>query len=181
MVDNHIISLDSTPRNISGLDFDGDIPDELTNFYCFFLNENFYNNPQDDYDEIDNSSQKNNRNGQEKFRKDLIDIYGRCVVSGCYHLNELEAAHIVPVCENGEYTTDNGILLWSNLHKTFDNYEWSIEPESMKICTRENCGSIREYRGKVIDVLFEYGNIVKLRGNLKKHYDEFVKRLDTVG
>lgn len=61
------------------------------------------------------------RQGQAKFRKELLDAYGgRCCLSGCSIREIVEAAHIYPYA--GESTNDltNGLPLRGDLHTLFD-------------------------------------------------------------
>ena len=43
-------------------------------------------------------------------------------------LKQLEACHIVPFSEGSPMCIENGLLLTRNLHSTFDDYTWSINP-----------------------------------------------------
>lgn len=70
------------------------------------------------------------RQGQSKFRNDLIERYGgRCMVSGCEVEAALEAAHISPY--RGERTNHpaNGLLLRADLHTLFDLWLLSVDEE----------------------------------------------------
>jgi hypothetical protein len=46
--------------------------------------------------------------------------------------DETEAAHIKPRHAGGEPDVTNGILLRSDIHTLFDNWHFSIDPDSMK-------------------------------------------------
>lgn len=75
------------------------------------------------------------RTKQQIFRNQLIDRYGKCIVTG-NHEKRCEACHIIPFSECNqfcEYDTDNGILLDAGLHKLFDNYMLSINPQTMHV------------------------------------------------
>jgi len=64
----------------------------------------------------------NKRNGQETFRKTLLQRFNNtCVLSNSKR--SLEACHIIPfnICKIFDIT--NGILLKSDLHKEFDNLQ----------------------------------------------------------
>ena len=61
-----------------------------------------------------------NRRGQAKFRQDLIDIYGQCLITGCTYTPILEAAHIFPYSLGGGFEPENGLLLRSDIHTLFD-------------------------------------------------------------
>ena len=61
------------------------------------------------------------RRGQPKFRRRLLEIYGRrCQVTGCGVEELLEAAHITPHAEKTDYAPRNGLLLRADIHTLFD-------------------------------------------------------------
>lgn len=67
------------------------------------------------------------RLGQQAFRLQLTDAYGRrCSVTGEKTLPVLEAAHIKPYAKSGPHLLSNGILLRADLHKLFDNGYFTI-------------------------------------------------------
>lgn len=109
---------------------------------------------------------------QSEFRTQLMDLYqSRCVISSNSNPDELEAAHIVEVCDGGNYDISNGLILEANLHKTFDKYQWTINPDTMEIEVREgHSGSITKYMDKKINFAL---NPV-LYSNLKFRYDKFI-------
>lgn len=122
--------------------------------------------------ELGKTEIKKKRTKQEKFREDLIKRYnGKCVVSGSSCLREIDAAHIKPVNEDGEYVIDNGLLLKKDIHSTFDDYLWSINPETLQIeCKDENIGEIKKYEGKKLNI----STNIKLVKYLQFHYNKFV-------
>ena len=74
------------------------------------------------------------REGQSKFRKDLMDYYGpRCMITNESLVDVLEAAHIRPY--NGQNTNklENGIILRADIHKLFDKQLIGINPNDLKI------------------------------------------------
>lgn len=74
------------------------------------------------------------REGQPKFRKDLMEAYGnRCAVTGCEIQNLLEAAHIVPYMGGHSNTVTNGLLLRADIHKLFDLALLYVEPDDATI------------------------------------------------
>lgn len=79
------------------------------------------------------------RAGQVEFRSKLIDLYGRCALSGCTTLTVLEAAHVRPVSGRGADAPSNGILLRADLHKLFDADLLAIEPSNGRIVVAESC------------------------------------------
>ncbi len=115
---------------------------------------------------------------QGEFRYGLMNLYSsKCVVSSNSNPYELEAAHIVGVGDGGDYDLSNGLVLEANLHKTFDKFQWTINPLTLKIETKNNIisgnicnGSINKYVGKKINLNMN----PFLYLNLKLRYDKFV-------
>lgn len=58
---------------------------------------------------------------QSELRQALLAIDMSCVLSGETQDEALEAAHILPVSENGDEVIDNTILLRADLHRLFDS------------------------------------------------------------
>ena len=113
---------------------------------------------------------KKKRMEQSEFRKNIIKKFNhKCIVTGQSCLDELEAAHIIPVSENENYDLDNGLLLSANIHKTFDKYLWSINPDTLmiEIKSDKNVGTINAYINKPIDIIMTK----KLYQNLSIHYN----------
>ena len=71
------------------------------------------------------------RNGQPRFRRDLLERYGEtCQISGCTVVRVLQAAHIQPH-GYGEGTNHvlNGLLLRSDIHTLYDRHLIRLEPQ----------------------------------------------------
>lgn len=69
------------------------------------------------------------RPNQPKFRKNVLEYSGcECVITGTQLNAALEAAHIIPVKENGSDNTDNGFCMRSDVHTLFDNGHIRIAP-----------------------------------------------------
>lgn len=76
---------------------------------------------------------------QTTFRKELLKKFNnKCVVSEINCVDELEAAHLVPFCEDNKLDINNGLILTRNLHATFDKYHWSINPNTLLIEIKED-------------------------------------------
>lgn len=70
-----------------------------------------------------------NRPNQSKFRNSVLQYsHCECVVTGTQLDAALEAAHIVPVKEDGSDNTDNGFCMRSDIHTLFDNGHLRIAP-----------------------------------------------------
>lgn len=61
------------------------------------------------------------RPNQAAFRKQVMEAYGRCIVTNVNMPEILEAAHIIPYAYNGEDTAANGFPLRSDIHILFDS------------------------------------------------------------
>lgn len=72
-----------------------------------------------------------------KFKFNALTLYkSTCAVTDIKVERMLDAAHIVPVSENGSDHPRNSLLLNAAVHRTFDSHYWAIEPESLKIAVR---------------------------------------------
>jgi hypothetical protein len=66
------------------------------------------------------------------------------------------------------------LLLSSDLHKTFDKYCWSINPNTLKIEINKNindCGKIKNYEDTIVNIKLNN----RLYNNLLYHYNIFSK------
>jgi putative restriction endonuclease len=73
------------------------------------------------------------RSGQPKFRRNLIDRYGCCLITGCQVEEVLEAAHIYPYHGHQTNLIENGLLLRSDIHRLFDLCLITISPETLEV------------------------------------------------
>ena len=146
-------------------DFNYETDDEMSLDLDILL-EMKYNN----FTEELKTEERKKRTQQEKFRDNLLEKYKKCIVSGSDCKIELEAAHIIPVCEEGLYEINNGLLLKSNLHKTFDDYLWSINPNTfcIEIKKCEEVGEISKYENKKLNLPHS------LKESLENHYQKFI-------
>ena len=69
------------------------------------------------------------RPNQARFRKELLDAYGRCIISNVTMPEVLEAAHIKPYRYNGEDTISNGFPMRMDIHMLFDAGHLRISEE----------------------------------------------------
>lgn len=133
-------------------------------FYIMYVKEiNFYN-------------EKKERYHQKKFSKKIFERDKKCIVIRKGNSVEFEASHIVPVSDGGDYTESNGILLTRNLHKLYDEYLWSINPETLCIDTisddEEITGSIKNYLNNKVNLIPDFFMLI----NLKSHWDKFLDK-----
>ena len=61
------------------------------------------------------------REGQTKFRSELIKFYSCCIISGD-DPNQCQACHIIPYSDTKLNHVSNGLLLNYNLHHLFDSF-----------------------------------------------------------
>ena len=90
------------------------------------------------------------RPNQVSFRKNILTAYtNKCLITGVNIRNVLEAAHIVPVSEDGIDHVSNGICLRTDIHRLFDtghlrirkDGELSLSKKAMKL---ENYGALQK-------------------------------------
>ena len=125
---------------------------------------------------------KLNRFGQNYFRKCILSRFNnKCLISNSEY--SLEACHIVPYADSRNMSIDNGILLSSSYHKLFDEYKWSINPNTLcveinsELQNKLNDPIIKTLldddtkNHKKINVLINHKNTLKY---LKLHYDKFI-------
>lgn len=139
--------------------------EELYILHLNFMLNNLYN--------IKIVEPKRKRLNQKEFREEIINKYQQCVITGETCLDELTAAHIVPVSTEENYDIDNGLLLSENLHKTFDKYKWSINPETLKVEIKKeiNVGTIKKYEGKILEIKINWN----MKQYLQQHYNKFLE------
>lgn len=73
-------------------------------------------------------SYHNVRPNQAAFRKALMQVHPKCIISGVSMPEVLEAAHIKPFAYNGADTASNGFMMRSDIHVLFDSGELRISP-----------------------------------------------------
>ena len=84
------------------------------------------------------TSQVNRTYRNPKFRKKVLAKYGSvCACCDIAIETLLEAAHIIPVENNGNDDTVNGIPLCPTHHTAFDNFLFTINPSDKSIIYKE--------------------------------------------
>ncbi len=85
-----------------------------------------------------------------RFKFEVIQRYGsKCVLSGLSVVEMLDGAHVIPVSNGGSDDVRNGLLLSASIHRAFDAYLWAINPETMKIETRDKGPSLKQMKIEV--------------------------------
>ena len=141
----------------------------IFNNHLNFLLENIYNI------KIIENDKSRVRLSQKEFRKELLKKFNKCIITNEDCIEELEACHLIPINEKESYNINNGIILTSNLHKTFDKYLWSINPNTLKIeiNNNKNVGYIKKYVGNKVNIKLND----ELFNNLNYHYSNFINKL----
>lgn len=109
------------------------------------------------------------RVSQSQFRELIIKRDGNCIISG-FDPVECEAAHIIPYAISKSYEISNGILLNRCLHKLFDEYLFTINPDTNQIIIADESKHLSINLYQRANVPFE------CRENLKIHYKTFLDR-----
>lgn len=119
------------------------------------------------------------RTEQEIFREKIINRDKCCIISGV-NCCECQSAHIVPlnICNN--YDIDNGMLLQSGLHQTFDLNIWCINPNNLMIeinkkYINNNDLSCLRYINKKINIKLNNKMLLNLHKRYKLFLDEQLK------
>ena len=113
------------------------------------------------------------RIGQQEFKQELINRYGKkCILSGA---DTFDACHIIPFSDSENMDPDNGLLLNPTHHRMFDNYEWSINPNTLQIEINYSIADQTNVFSHLLDgmklkQLEQYIGVIKY---LKSHYDKF--------
>lgn len=110
-----------------------------------------------------------------QFKQNVKKIYNsKCVITDA-EMYECSVAHIKPLSQSNndeKYDYNNGMILSESLHRLYDKYLFTIEPNTFEIIVSENIKNkkslINQYNGKVL----------VLNSNSKKyleyHYNEFI-------
>lgn len=109
---------------------------------------------------------------QTKFRKDLLDVYPKCILSEINMHEVLVAAHIKPVEYNGGYDVSNGFLMRTDLHLLFDANHLRIKPSSENLAEVEVDEMTRLSYGHTIPSRIILPNYVSI-DNLRWRYDNY--------
>lgn len=116
---------------------------------------------------------KNGRGAlQPRFRRDLLDIYPKCIISEISMPEVLIAAHIKPVEYNGGYDASNGFLMRTDLHLLFDANHIRIKPTDNVFSEVEVDEITRRSYGFTIPSRILLPDYVS-RENLRWRYDNY--------
>jgi hypothetical protein len=95
-----------------------------------------------------------NRPNQGRFKQNIHQAYqNQCVVSRVGFPSVLQAAHILPVENNGNDLIENGLLLRADLHILYDSGHLRIHPEGIiKLTESVRCEPQYPYHDMRIDI-----------------------------
>jgi len=128
--------------------------------------------PEDIYINIENYKCRNPEL-QKEFRIGLIKRYNTCIITDMDE-EVCEAAHIIPFNKSENFDINNGILLNCILHKLFDKYLFSINPETLCIEVSDRglqYEMLSNNKNKKIQKLELYNETID---NIKNHYSIFI-------
>jgi ParB/RepB/Spo0J family partition protein len=110
---------------------------------------------------------------QSEYRTKLVERFNYCIISNL-HPNLCEACHIIPFSECENFDVENGLLLNPILHKLFDGYQFSIEPNNLIVKVNRKSiyyNYMRQFKNQKLSILEHYPAV---RANLESHYKIFV-------
>ena len=103
----------------------------------------------------------------ERFRDEIIDLDRKCVVSGETTAKALDAAHIIPVKDDGSEIPENGIALRADIHRLYDAGMFVINPESGRL--EKLSGKLSEkYRNILTDVSLPEATLERVKEALQR-------------
>ncbi|WP_329787295.1 HNH endonuclease [Lentzea sp. DG1S-22] len=86
------------------------------------------------------------RNGQDKFRKKLVQHYGHvCAITGPCPAEVLQAAHLRSFAEHETHNLDEGVLLRADVHLLFDNGLLAIDPTTWRVVLAPSLSDYPDY------------------------------------
>ena len=118
------------------------------------------------------------RQGQPRFRSDLLRAYGgKCSITDCDAEAGLEAAHIVPYLGDKTNCLANGLLLRADIHTLFDRYLISIDPNTNKIIVSSSLLNTcyKELNGKMLKSP-QNPSAIPSPKSLAHHYEIFLSK-----
>jgi hypothetical protein len=125
-------------------DFDDNLRICVLTFHGVLPEHNQFNLPENSKTEVKLFGEKRTKKVEiEKAERDplfkfniLKRFHGKCLITGLDVTEMLDAAHIIPVASGGTEHPENGLLLSASVHRALDAGLWAINPNSMKIETK---------------------------------------------
>lgn len=76
------------------------------------------------------------RNGQQRFRQELLEAYGgACAITRCAVPEALQAAHIIGYRGLASNVVTNGLLLRADVHLLYDSGLLTVDPDGLRVVT----------------------------------------------
>jgi len=116
---------------------------------------------------------KRNSHEQEEFRKNCVNYYKKCIISGTF-AGECEACHIIPH-GIGLNVIENSLLLTRSLHHLFDNGYWTINSITGTILISEQILNEDTSIHKYLNINLKHLLNETLSDNLLWHYNNIFK------
>lgn len=118
------------------------------------------------------------RSCQTNFRKEIINRFKNCIISGV-DCDSCQAAHIYDLkYEKLNYDVNNGILLSATLHLEFDQLKWCINPETYNIEISKNhqMRNLEINKYKHLNLKHVLGCYPSIQYYLQKKYNQFINQ-----
>jgi hypothetical protein len=117
-----------------------------------------------------NNNVKDKRSEQTKFRNDLVNKYKNCVITGNGELL-CDACHIVPYYVSNDNNIYNGLLMDTSIHRLFDLYLISIDPNTMRVSISDKLdksmyGNVWRYNNAKINIDRRSTQYLKIHYNI---------------
>ena len=114
----------------------------------------------------------------DKFRKNVRNIFdNKCIITNV-SVERCDVAHIKPFNKCNEiekYDINNGLLLDTALHRLFDKYYFSINPDTYMIEVNMNIKNLKKL--KIEQYNSNHLNLDKFNKKyLQNHYSIFIKK-----
>ena len=115
------------------------------------------------------------REGQGRFRRDVLDAFGSCCCLTGEHVETvLEAAHIYPYMGKSSNAVSNGLCLRSDIHRLFDRFLLSVNPDQWRVELSSEIRGSHGY-GWLHGEHVTFGSFAPDRDALASHYKSFSK------
>ena len=141
--------------------------------------EKLHEKPQDkpqDKDTTNEPTQKlvtiRDSTSQKAFKDELLKLYNnKCIITAS--TKPLEGAHIIPYSECNNFKMNNGLLLRNDIHALFDDFDITINPDTMKVELSKELqtdDTYKIYHMKQIKISDD------VKTNLMVHYKQFMDK-----
>lgn len=108
-----------------------------------------------------------------KMRDKVVRTYGKCVLSDEKKLTCLDVVHIKPICEckrREKESYNNVLLMWTDLRKYFERYDFTIHPETFRGVIFDECPDHEWLADNIYEYIYLQKKSIKY---IKYHYNKF--------